>query len=206
MSLAIKDGNGTAASISTYADASSNLIAIGSLDSSKATYTAAVGNITPVATPTAFFVIQGSATKTIRIKSVKVSGGATAAGSMLLKAERWSDAGTLGSAVLTAVTAGKHDTGSAAATAVVSTVGTANYTTEGTSAGLIAAGRLNLVAIGSAGTSSDCVPYTLEWSHTSTQSLVLRGSGQYLVVGGAGSSLPSGAKLDLMVTWEEDGS
>jgi hypothetical protein len=149
-----------------------------------------------VATPTAVIVIQGSATKTVLIKSIKLSGAATAYGSMPFTLVRRSTAGTLGSAALTAVTAGKLDTDNAAASAVVSTVGTANYTTLGTAVATLAAGRLNMPALGSAATSSAGNPLVWHFSDGFTQPLTLRGTGQYLTIEGNGAAIPAGGVLD----------
>lgn len=149
-----------------------------------------------VATPTAVLVIQGSATKTVAIKRICLSGGATAAGSMPFTAVRRSTAGTLGSAALTAVTAGKLATANAAASAVVSTVGTANYTTLGTAVATMGAGRLSLVALGSAATSSSAVPLCWDFTNALNQPLILSGTGEYLTIDGNGAAIPSGGVLD----------
>ena len=169
----------------------------------RANYQYSVPDFAPVATPTAIVVIQGSATKTVEIKRLSITGGATAAGSMRYLVTRRSTAGTLGSAVLTAVTAAKRDTGNPAATAVVSSVGTANYTTPGTTAGELASGRVNLVAIGSAATSSDCQPVVLEFGVKDDQPLRLNGVSDWITIEGGGSAIPSGGKWDITVTTVE---
>ena len=174
-----------------------------SVGEGRANFQYSSGDLAPVATPTAVMVIQGSATKTVEIRRIAVTGGATAAGSMRIVVTRRSTAGSVGSAVLTAVTPAKRDTTNAAATAVVSTVGTANYTTMGTTAGEIANGRLNLVAIGSAATSSDAQPYLLEFGEKNDQPLRLIGTSDYVTIEGGGSALPAGAKWDLNVTTSE---
>lgn len=149
-----------------------------------------------VATPTAVIVVQGSASKTVGIKKICLSGGATAYGSMPFTLVRRSTAGTLGSAALTAVTAGKLDTASADATAVVSTVGTANYTTLGTAVATLGAGRLSMVALGSAATSSGGAPLCWDFSNPLNQPLLLKGTSQYVTIEGNGAAIPSGGVLD----------
>ena len=149
-----------------------------------------------VATPTAVIVIKGSATKTVAIKKICLSGAATAYGSMAFTAHRRSSAGTLNTAVLTAVTAVKLDTNNAAATATVSTVGTANYQTLGTDVGTVGAGRLSMTAIGSAATSSAASPLCWDFSSPLNQQLVLKGTSQYLTIEGNGAAIPSGGVLD----------
>jgi hypothetical protein len=101
----------------------------------KPTFRYSVTGATPVATPTDFLVIQGSSSQTIRVKYLKVGGLATTAGQLVAQLIRRSTAGTAGSATLTAISPMKHDINDAAATATVSYVQTANYTTLGTLAG-----------------------------------------------------------------------
>jgi hypothetical protein len=174
-----------------------------SSDGSKATFRYAVAGFTPVATPTAFLVIAGSATKTVRIKSIKIGGVATANGNMQVQAQRWSTAGTLGSAVLTALTAVKHDTNDAAATATVSTVGTANYTTPGTGSTVPAiVDRIGLC------TTATGVPTPLKFDFSTRQdkAFILRGTTDILVLSGNSSAVPAGGVLDIEVETEEDNS
>lgn len=143
-----------------------------SSDGSKATYQYSTSAFSMQATPTAFVVIQGSATKTLRIKRIRVAGVATAQGNMKIQLARWSTAGTLGSAALTALTAVKHDINDPAATAVVSTVGTANYGTEGTgSATPFLCDRLfmGVVATGVVGNNA------FDFANRNDKSIILRG-------------------------------
>jgi len=172
-----------------------------SSDGSKATYRYAAPDFVPVATPTDIIVIQGSATKTLRVKRIAVSGESTAAGAMGIQLVRRSTAGTLGSAVLTAVTAGKHDTGDTAPTAVVSTVGTANYTTPGTSAGVVGAA---LLTFGNSG----AVQSGVEWNYATRQdkAIILRGTSDFLCINLNGDAVPTGGKLYFDIEMEEDSS
>lgn len=171
----------------------------------RATYRYAVSGFTPVATPTAFVVIQGSATKVVRIKRIVVGGISTTGGNMVFLATRRSTAGTLGSAVLTSVTPGKHDTGDPAATAVVSTVGTANYTTLGTTAGQMAAGRISLVVSGGGGAGSEPTSLTIyDMATRNDKAIILRGTSDFLTLEGGGSAVPGGGVLDIEIETEED--
>lgn len=175
-----------------------------SSDGYKATYRYAVQAFSMVATPTAFLVIQGSATKTVRVKLIKVGGVATAAGNMQIQASRWSTAGSLGSAVLTAVTAVKHDPNDAGATATISTVGTANYTTQGTgNSTILSADRIQFSA---AGTGLAYNPVVLDFSTRQDKAFVLRGTSDFLVLSGNGSAIPAGGVVDITVETEEDAS
>lgn len=173
-----------------------------SADGTKATYRYAVVDVVPVATPTDVLVMQGSATKTVRIKRIAMYGESTAAGAMGVQLVRRSSAGTLGSAALTAITAGKHDTGDGAATAVVSTVGTANYTTLGTSAGVLGAGMLTFGNSGAAAMNS------LVWDFSTRQdkALILRGTSDFLCINLNGDAVPTGGKLYFEIETEEDNS
>jgi hypothetical protein len=155
-----------------------------------------------VATPTDALVIQGSATKTVRVKRIKVSGQATAQGSMPVQLIRRSTAGTVAPAVLTAIAAAKHDSTDPAATAVVSTVGTANPGVLGTSAGIVGVDRLGMSALGTgtAGGGED-----VDWNFATRQdkAIVLRGVSEFLVINFNGAAIPAGGVVDFEVELEE---
>lgn len=189
MSLLIKDAAGTNRSIPTNVNAE--------------TWSYAVQDFSAVASPTTAVVIKGHATKIIRVKRVRISGGATAAGSIVAFLERWSTAGTPNTAVLTPVVGAKHDSTQGAAAATVSTVGTANYQTKGTTAGLVAAARVNLVAIGSAATSGEGQPTDFKWGDKGDEAIVLRGVLEHLVIDFNGAGIPSGGKFDFTIDLEQ---
>lgn len=166
-----------------------------------ATYRYAGVALAPVATPTDVIVIKGSATKTVWVKRIRLTGAATAAGTMPVTVVKRSDAGTVGSAVLTAVTASKADSADAAATGVVSTVGTANYTTVGTTAGNAGSGRLEMTALA---TGLAAVP--VEWNFAGTREdkgIALRGVLEFLCVNLGGVAVPSGGVIDYEIETEE---
>ncbi len=201
-SLSVKDGVGSAQTIGTFTDAAGAQRSSVSLDNAAAMYRAAKTALTPVATPTVVFQIAGSATKTVRVKKISVVGSATAYGQMPCTLYRASDVGTVGSAVLTAVTAGKMDSGAAAATAVVATIGTANYTTVPLSAGIIGARRVDFSPLTTAATSSgnNATVWTFD------RALVLRGVAEILAINFNSTAVVSGGVLDFEVEWEEDAS
>ena len=172
-------------------------------DGSKATYQYSGAAFSMQATPTAFILIQGSATKTIRIKRIRVAGVATAQGNMQIQLARWSTAGTPGSAVLTAVTPVKHDIQDPAATAVVSTVGTANYTTQGTgSATPFLCDRIQMAVVAT----GQITPNEFNFATRSDKAIVLRGTSDYIAISGNGSAIPTGGVIDWQVELEEDNS
>ncbi len=167
----------------------------------RATYRYAALAFAMVAAPTDVIVIQGAANKTIRVKRVALSGAATAAGTMPVQLVRRSTAGTLGSAVLTVVAAAKHDSEFVAPTATVSTVGTANYTTLGTIAGVVATGRMQMTALA---TGLGVTPIVWDFSNREDYPVVLRGVLEHLCVNFNAAAIPAGGVIDYEIEIEED--
>lgn len=200
--LLIRDGSGTPTYIGTHTDIEGNKVPVHSLDSNVATYSYAIVGYDPVATPSVIAVIQGSADKVIRIRKVWATGVATAAGNIQFGIYRANDAGTPGSAILTAVTAAKHDTENADAEATVSTVGTDNYGTPPANDGTVRAGRLCLAADG---TGAQIKPIYWNFGVFGEQALVLHGADERLCLTCFGDAKPTGALLDIVIeTVEED--
>lgn len=166
----------------------------------KSTYVFASLSYTPVATPTDVVEIKGSATKTVRIRRIRMGGVATAAGNMPIRLIRRSAASTGGGSVLTALTAFKPDTAYAAATATVGTFGTANPTVGAVVGGDGGAGRAQLPAV-----SSGVAAVALEWKFD-VNAIVLRGIAEFLYISMNGAALPAGAVFDVEVELQEDGS
>jgi hypothetical protein len=189
--------------LAAMADADGSLILVRTSEHRKATFRYGLLAAAMVATPTDVIVIQGSATRTLRIKLIKLSGVATAQGNMPVQLVRRSTAGTLGSAVLTAITPAQHDTSDAAATGVVSRVGTANYTTLGTAAGIVGAGRLGMPASGTGATGQSLV-----WDFATRQdkAVILRGTSDFLCINFNGAAIPAGGVIDVEIEIEEDAS
>ena len=130
-----------------------------------------------------------------RIKRIRISGLAAAAGTIIVQLLRRSTAGTIGSATLTAITAMAHDTTDAAATLTVSYVQTANYTTPGT---LVAQGGVRRLYLNTAAVGTTTVA---EWVFSQSQDkpVILRGTSDYLWINLAGSTLPTTTVLDIQV-------
>ena len=184
MALIVKDGNGTNQNLPLY-DPS---YGFGGLA------------FTPVAAPTDWLIIQGSATKVVRLKRVEITGFATTAGSLEFRLRKASDAGTIGSGVLTAITACPMDSAYAAATAVVSTVGTANYTTVPAIVGsAIKTSRLFL----DVETTGESDKLVWEWAGNGDKPPALRASTEYLCLNSNGDGLPAGTKFDWSIILEE---
>ena len=210
-SIALKDGASASASVATLTDPASLQTPIHSLDrAGAAVYRASIAYSLGVATPTAIVVMQGSATKTIRITGIKVEGWSTTAGVMKMKVSRRTTAGTVGSAVLTAIpTQGKNDSGTVASpTLTISTVGTANYTTLGTLSAILDTG---VAAFNLAAQVSNSRPYIpVACGAWGAQAFVLRGTSDWLTLdGGAdggGDAVPAGGIANITVEWVEDAS
>lgn len=166
----------------------------------KAAYRFAVLGVAPVATPTDILEIKGSATKTVRIRQIKVSGGATAAANFPLSLVRRSTASTGGGSTLNAITAFKPDTGYAAATATAGYFSAANPTLGTGVGGPGGVGRVQLPAL-----ATGVAALPLKWVFD-INALVLRGASEYLYINGGGTALPAGTVLDFEIELQEDGS
>jgi hypothetical protein len=173
-----------------------------STEGHRSTYRYCVLAFAPLANPTDILLIQGSATMTVRIKKIKITGQATAQGSMPVQIIRRTGSGlSLGGAVLTAITPAKHSSADSAATATVSTVGTANITTLGVNAGLVGVDRLNLSPLGTGPSGSAAV---WEFSTRNDKPVKLSGTNEYLCLNFNGAAVPAGGVIDIEIEAEED--
>lgn len=200
--LTVLDGTGASKTLGTFTDASGAQSYQTSGDSSIPHYAASKSQLAPFTAPTAAFVMTGSATKTVRIKSITINGTATAAGAMQFSLKKNSTAGTLGSAVLTTITAAPLDSGNAAATGVLSSVGTANYTTLPTLVAAVHSGSLEMGVVGT----GVFAPNVIEFGKNGTQAIALRGVAECLTLDFLGTAIPSGGKVDFSIVWSEDAS
>ncbi len=163
-------------------------------EGTKSTYSAGVVGFTPAATPTDFFNITGSGTKTVRVTRITISGIATAAATVEIQLIKRSSANSGGTPTAAAIV--PHDGNDASATAVVNSYG-ANPTT-GTVVGTLRAEKLNLGAAGAAG--------RIAWDFTTRNSkgLVLRGTAQSLNLNWGGAAVPAGTSLAIDVEFTEE--
>ncbi len=170
-------------------------IAVANTEGSKPTYSVGISGFTPVATPTDFWQIIGSASKTVRVTRIAVSGWATAAIAVDLLLIKRTTASTGGTP--TAPTICPHDSSDGAATAVVNSFA-ANPGALGTTAGTLRAAKHNLGAAGNAG--------TVAWDFTTRNSkgIVLRGVAQQLCLNWNGIAVPAGTLLDIDVEFTEE--
>lgn len=198
-----QDGNLNVQPIAALPDADSSFILLRSSEHRKASYRYA-GTFTPVASPTDVIMIQGSATKTLRIKRIALGGVATANGNLpATLIRRSTQFTTQGTAVFNAVTGGKMDNvNDAAPTGVVATIGTANLTSVGTTVANLGQGRLFLPTTGTGGPTS---PLIWEFATRQDKPIILRGVADFLFIN-FNATLPAGGIIDYELHTEEDAS
>jgi hypothetical protein len=165
------------------------------------TFSAATVAYSPYASATDIMIITGSATKTVRIKRVGVSGRATAANQLDVGLYKHTVANTTGSP--TTITSVAHDTtintGSAAVTAVVQTYGAAPVI-DGTKV-LFRAVQSNVSQSGSGGAAT---PVEWHFGDVNDQALVLHGTAEQAAINLGGGAVPSGTVLNMFVEWSEE--
>lgn len=164
---------------------------------SLATYAACASAFVPAASATDVFTIQGSATKTIKITKITVTGTTTSGSGIavnlsLIKRSTANTGGT--SATVTPVT---YDSTNASSTAVVKSY-TANPSALGTIVGTVHADRHNIVTQG-------LLQNHITWifGERASQALVLRGSSEYLAVN-LGSVSVTGPVFSICVEYTEE--
>jgi len=201
--VSFRDGSAVLQQINAHKNADGSYLFTSSPDTNISTYTYA-GSFAPLATPEVMMLIQGSATKTVRIREIELFGRTvTSSGSMAVILYRANDGGVTGSAILTSSVAFTHET-NATASATVSYVGTADFTTNPIQiGGTGSSGRVYMTP----STSADVRPRpSLLWQYGSngTQGLVLRGTGSYAVISGLGNIINSDITLDFRIQMTEE--
>lgn len=164
----------------------------------KATYRYYSAGNTPAALPTDVLTLTGSATRTVRVKKIVLSGLATTAGQMVWSLIRRSAINTGGTS--TAPVPSKHDPNDPAPTAALALY-TINPTGLGATVATVRGGRLfhNLATA-----QNDRLVF--DYSTNQDKPLILRGTTDILALNGGAVALPSGATLDIEVEFEEDNS
>lgn len=168
---------------------------VNSLDNRAQSYRAAIIDISTAASATDIFRITGSASKTIYIKRISVSGTQTTAGNIAVSLYKRSTANSDGTT--TAITEHPMDSGFGAATAV-STGITANQTV-GTGV-VIGARRMAWLTTGTAVDSQPATWVFGDWGPNSF--VVLRGVAQALTVNLNATTI-TGGKATVEVEWME---
>lgn len=204
--IVVRDGNNAAQNMSALQDASGYNATMVSLDTGRATYRAAA-NFTPQATGAVTLIsIQGSASKTVRVKRIGVSGVSTANGQSVYSLQKTSALGAGGTTVTPTVA--KLDSADANATAVVQ-----HYTTTLKAAGTPIGGPLTTANVQTSVTAVPTVgvaPTTILFPEAGTpigHAITLRGVAEFLEVQNlAAANLAAGTVLCYFVEWEEDAS
>jgi hypothetical protein len=165
----------------------------------KATYTYAISATAPYATPTDWIAIRGSATKTVKIMRVEISGAATAATEVILTLNKHTVANTGGTS--STPTPMQHDSNDSAATATVLLYSVAP-TISGT-ATIWKTVRMTL-AVAPAATTVAPDRFVYNYAAEPYEPLVLRGVAQEFAINFAGAAVPSGGVYDVAITISEE--
>lgn len=167
---------------------------VSTVDGQRTTYSAAVASLVPATTPTDVFTITGSATKTVRILRIAISGTQTAAAQRDILFIKRSTANTAGTSA--AATRVPHDSANAAATATVLSY-TANPTL-GTTVGTVRSRKLLIPTAATVGEEM-----VIDFGTRNGQGLVLRGIAEVLAVN-LNSVTSAGNSFDITVEWTEE--
>ncbi len=206
--LTIKDGNATSQSMAVLQDAAGNNRTIVDVATAGVSAFRFSANFTPQATNAVTLIsIQGSATKTVRVKRIWIGGVSTAVSQSIYQLVRTSALGAGGTTV--SPTAAKMDSSNAAATAVVS-----HYTTTLKATGTAVGGPISMSNVQ---TGVVTTPATLalgfgqyifpESGVLAGPPLVLRGTADYIEVQNVTpASLGAGTVLFYSIELEEDNS
>jgi hypothetical protein len=165
----------------------------------RATYTYAISATAPYATPTDWIVIRGSASKTVKILHVEISGAATAATEVIFTLNKHTVANTVGTS--TTPTPMQHDSADAAATAVVLLYSVAP--TINGSATIWKNVRMTL-AVAPSATSVNPDRYVWDYAAQPYEPLVLRGVAQEFAINFTGAAVPSGGVYDVAISFSEE--
>lgn len=170
-------------------------------DSVVATYAATGIGIVPAATPTDIACITGSATKTVRVKNVTVSGTAGTAINIVAALHKHASANTGGTATTNLAVPVPYKLDSSFASPSATTVAyTANPTIPDATPGVISAKTVFLSATGTAAAAGSGV---WEFTGTGYSPPVLRGIAQQLCVNLGGVTTPSSGLMTVSYIWTE---
>ena len=164
------------------------------VDGNKATYSATITNLPSTALASDIFTLTGSATKTIRITRVALSGIQTTGAQVSIIFLRRSTANTGGTS--TSLAAISMDTNNPAATAT-GLVYTANATV-GTLVGNI---RTRKVSVSASSGASDAL--ILDFGTRNSQAVVLRGINQVFAVN-LNNVTVAGSSFNISIEWTEE--
>jgi hypothetical protein len=206
-SITVRDGNNAAQTIPTMDDLAGQKASLVSLDSGRQVYRASA-NFTPTATGAVTIIsLQGSATKTVRVKRVMLGGVSTAVSASVFQILRTTALGAGGTTVNPTIA--KLDSASATATAVA-----AHYTSTLKATGTGASGPLvtrqvgtNVVTTPATAWIEPLAPLFPEAGMPVGQSIVLRGAAEFMEIQNVTpANLGAGTVLSYIIEWEEDAS
>lgn len=160
------------------------------------TYSGTIATWTIPATPTDLVVLGGSASKTIRVIRVRVTGNQTTAGINVFFLIKRGAADTSGTPV--AITPVPHDSNDSAVSASLNYY-TANPTINNT-IGSVRTRRMLCPA--PAGTTNDEIIW--DFDGINEKPVVLRGTAQQLALNFNGAALPTGMVLSVTMEWTEE--
>lgn len=165
-----------------------------------ATYSAASGLVTVVATPDPVFSITGSASKLVRVLRFGLSCVQTTAGVNNWFIKKHSSAFTGGTP--TTCDAIPHDSADGGAAALVQSW-TADPTGGGTVVGLLWAGRINSPVVNTAGMGGNLVTQ-VDFTKEFGKPIVLRSDAEVVSWNFNGVALPAGLVISAFCTWTEE--
>jgi hypothetical protein len=165
-------------------------------ESTAATYGVAGIAMTPAAIPTDIVTLVGSATKTLRIKRVVISGLATTAGTMDVSLVKRTVANTGGTATQPSIS--QFDSSDVAPTGVVNQF-SVNPTGLGTGV-IVSSQKLNF-PLATAGAASNLV---FDFATRNDKPIILRGIAQCLAINLNAQALSGGNTVSYAIEWSED--
>lgn len=171
----------------------------GPVDGQKASYSATKQGLVTAASATDICTLTGSATKTVRVTRLEVSGVATTIleTSVEVLVRTAADSGGTSTAPL----AIPHDQNSAAASAVVA-VYTANPTVNDATARPIRSQKV-LFNLAAPAAGSESSRFVLDFGNRPSQAIVLRGVAQQLAINLNGVTI-AGPSVDITLEWTEE--
>lgn len=166
----------------------------------KSTFSLVAAAYAPYATATDILLVPGSATKTIRITKVRISGEATAAAALDINLYKRTAANTGGTSASVAANIVKHDSNDSAASTVPVTY---SVIPTGLGAGSLLRSKAKHF-FPAAGTPALNVEFEEDFTTRNGKGLVLRGTAQSLAINLGGQTIPAGAKLSINIEWTEE--
>jgi len=172
-------------------------------DAETATYSANVTGLVAAASATDIFVITGSASRTVRIKKIRITGTRTTATFTSILLIRRNADNTGGTSTVRSNL--PHDTNNPASTAIVRAY-TANPTTLGatTGTGILKSSHLPM-PVAAPGNAQSTINETLNWEFVSgeAQPIVLRGVAQILSIN-LNATTVAGSSFNISIEWTEE--